>query len=76
MRPNPAAINRRIREKYPYHVVRKNEGQPRPDKDLDQKEYGHFGRVPEVRGESNRWCFETETAQMKFRQRYGGDIPV
>lgn len=75
MRTNPKAVMRRIREKYPYHVVRKIEGQPRPDKDLDQKEYGPFGRVPEVRGESNRWCFETETAREKFQQRYGGHFP-
>lgn len=75
MRTNLAAVMRRIKTKYPYHVVRKIEGQPKPDKDLDPKEYGHFGRVPENRGYSNRWCFETEIARMRFQRRYGGHFP-
>lgn len=72
---NPKAAMRRIRDKYPYHVIRKIEGQPRPDQ-MTESSWGPFGRVPEVRGESNRWCFSSEEMRREFINLYGGDIPV
>ena len=70
---NSRAAMRRIREKYPYHVVRKQVGQPRPDT-MTELGWGPFGRVVEAHGESNRWCFASEGRRRKFVDMYGGDI--
>lgn len=72
---NPKAAMRRIREKYPYHVILKIEGQPRPDR-MTESSWGPFGRVVEASGKTNRWCFSSEEMRREFINLYGGDIPV
>lgn len=64
----------RIKQKYPYHVVRKIKGQPDPSK-MTHRSWGFFGRVPEEQNVSNRWCFPSEEVRRKFIDTYGGDIP-
>lgn len=72
---NPKAITRRIKERYPYHVVLPIKGQPDPTT-MSKSTWGDFGRVNEWPNLSNRWCFSSEELRREFINLYGGSIPV